>query len=371
MDASQLASTTLGVLIAAFILSAALGALLHATHFCTMGAISDWVLMQDATRLRQWALAAAVSILGFAAMHFAGWINPLQTIYASNKMLWLSALAGGLSFGVGMVLASGCASKSLVRLGSGNLKSLIVLLVMAVFALATLRGLLGVWRVNTLETVFIDAHSQAFVGSWWAQQSGRSIPVASAAAALCFGGGLLFWAFKDSQFWRANNILAGLGVGLLITFMWWISGVWGHGLEHPETLEEFFIASSSGRMESFSFTSPVALVLDAFVYFSDGSKRLSIGMVTVFGVIVGAHVHARVTRSFRWESFANRQDFARHVIGGALMGFGGVTAMGCTIGQGLTGLSTLSWMSLVTVAAIALGAWTTLTWQLRRVDIAL
>jgi uncharacterized membrane protein YedE/YeeE len=114
----------------------------------------------------------------------------------------------------------------------------------------------------------------------------------------------------------------------------------------------------------------VALVLDAFMYFSDGSKRLSIGMVSVCGVIVGAHLHARVTRSFRWESFTNRQDFARHVIGGALMGFGGVTAMGCTIGQGLSGLATLSWMSLVTVAAIALGAVTALAWQLKRVDIS-
>jgi uncharacterized membrane protein YedE/YeeE len=370
MDALQLASTTLWVLILAFILSTVFGAVLHATHFCTLGAISDVVLMQDPTRLRQWALAAAVSMLGFAAMHLAGWIDPLQTIYASNKMLWLSALAGGLCFGVGMVLASGCASKALVRLGSGNLKSLVVLLVMGVFALATLRGLLGVVRVYTLQTVFLDAHSQAFVGSWLAHESGRSVPVASAVAAICISGGLLFWTFKDRQFWRAHNLLAGLGVGFLITCMWWVSGVWGHGLEHPETLEAFFVATASGRMESFSFTSPVALVLDAFMYFSDGSKRLSIGMVSVMGVIVGAHVHAVATRTFRWEGFTHRQDVVRHVMGGALMGFGGVTALGCTIGQGLSGLSTLSWMSFVTVASIALGAWTTLAWQLKRMDMS-
>jgi len=370
MDALQLASTTLWVLILAFMLSALLGAVLHATHFCTLGALSDVVLMQDATRLRQWALAAAVSMLGFAAMQLMGWIDPLQTIYASYKMLWLSALTGGLAFGAGMVLASGCASKALVRLGSGNLKSLIVLLVMGVFALATLRGLLGVWRVNVLETVFMDAHAQPFVGSWLAHQSGLSLSVASAAAAVCTGGGLLFWTFKDRLFWRAQNLLAGLGVGLLITCMWWVSGVFGHGLEHPETLEAFFVATASGKMESFSFTSPVALVLDAFMYFSDGSKRLSIGMVSVLGVIVGAHVHAIVTRTFRWEGFTHRQDVVRHVMGGALMGFGGVAALGCTIGQGLSGLSTLSWMSFLTVASIAVGAWSTLAWQLRRTDMS-
>jgi len=370
MEALQLASTTLWVLILAFMLSSVLGAVLHATHFCTLGAISDWVLMQDATRLRQWALAAAVSMLGFAAMQCAGWIDPLQTIYASNKMLWLSALVGGFSFGIGMVLASGCASKALVRLGSGNLKSLIVLLVMGVFALATLRGLLGVWRVNVLETVFLDSHSQAFVGSWLAHQSGFSLPLASAAASICMGGSLLFWTFKDRQFGRPHNLVAGLGVGFLITCMWWVSGVFGHGLEHPETLEAFFVATASGKMESFSFTSPVGLVLDAFMYFSDGSKRLTIGMVSVAGVMVGAHVHALVTRTFRWEGFTQRQDVVRHVMGGALMGFGGVTALGCTIGQGLSGLSTLSWMSFLTVASIILGAWTTLAWQLKRMDMS-
>lgn len=370
MDAAQLTSTTQWVLVLAFGLSVVLGALLRATHFCTMGALSDLVLMQDATRLRQWALAAAVAMLGFAAMHFAGWINPMQTVYASDKLLWLSSLVGGILFGVGMVLGSGCAAKSLVRLGSGNLKSLIVLLVMGVFALATMRGLLATWRVNGLEAVFLDARAQPFVGTWWSQRSGHSVPVASAAAALAVAGLLLLWTLKERDFWRSANLWAGVGVGALVTAMWWVTGVLGHGLEHPETLDEFFVATSSGRMESFSFTSPVALVLDAFMYFSDGTKRLTVGMMSVLGVIAGASGHALWTRSFRWESFTHRQDLVRHVAGGALMGVGGVTAMGCTIGQGLSGLSTLSWMSLLTMASIALGAWGMLTWQLRHMGNA-
>jgi len=374
MDAAQLAATTMQVLLCTFALSAALGAVLHASHFCPMGAISDMVLMQDASRLKQWALAAAVAIWGFAAMHIAGWIDPRQSIYGADKLLWLSSVLGGVLFGSGMVLASGCTSKSLVRLGAGNLKSLWVLLVMGVFGLATLKGLLAVWRVQGLETVYVHAPQQAFVGSWLALRTGWTVPVASAVAALGVGALLSVWALHGAftgRESRSNTMRwGGAAVGASVLALWWISGVWGHGLEHPETLEAFYVASGSGRMESFSFTSPVAMVMDAFMYFSDGSKRWTLGMVSVLGVVTGAAVHAVWTGRFRWEGFANRSDFVRHGVGGALMGVGGVTAMGCTIGQGLSGLSTLSWMSLLTLLAIGAGAWWTLAWQWRQLERA-
>lgn len=368
MDAAQLATSTWVVLLCTLALSTALGGVLQASHFCTMGAISDAVLMQDTTRLKQWALAIAVAILGFGAMHLAGWIDPQKSIYSAPHLLWLSSMVGGALFGVGMVLGSGCTSKSLVRLGAGNLKSLVVLLVMAVVGLAALRGLLAVWRVNTLETVSLHAPGQAFVGSWWAMQSGWSVPQASAAAALCIGGALLFWSLQGRSGASRSVLWGGAWVGLSVVALWWITGVLGHGLEHPETLEEFFVATTSGRMESFSFTSPVAMVLDAFMYFSDGSKRLTVAMVSVFGVVLGSCMHALWTGSFRWEGFANRADLVRHLLGGALMGVGGVTAMGCTIGQGLSGVSTLSWMSVLTLMSMGLGAWLALVWQLRQME---
>ena len=368
MDAVQLATTTLTVLLCALSLSMVLGAVLHATHFCTMGAISDVVLMHDTTRLKQWGLAAAVAMLGFAAMHWAGWIDPRQSIYGSDKLLWLSSLVGGGLFGIGMVLASGCTSKSLVRLGAGNLKSLVVLLVMGLFGIATLKGLLAVWRVNGLETTYMHAPAQAFVGSWLALKTGWTVPQASAAAAIFLGGALLLWSLQGRSIGYRPMVWGGAGVGMVVVALWWITGVLGHGLEHPETLEEFFVATASGRMESFSFTSPVGMVLDAFMYFSEGSKRLTVGMVSVFGVVMGACTHAIWTRSFRWEGFVNRADLVRHVLGGALMGVGGVTAMGCTIGQGLSGLSTLSWMSGLTLLAIGLGAWLTLILQMHQLE---
>ena len=352
---------------ASFALSLMAGVLVHRGHFCTMGAISDWVLMRDATRLRQWALAVAVAAAGFGMMAWLGWISPLSTIYASSQLAWLSALLGGAIFGIGMVLASGCSSKSLVRLAAGNLKSLVVLLAMAVSALAAMRGLTAVWRVHGLDKVAIDLPNGPFVGQWlsafWAVDLRTGLGISAALVSLL----LLGWVVKDRRFHTVFNWVTGAGLGLLVVALWWVSGVLGFVPEHPQTLEPVFLATHSGRMEAFSFTAPVGYWLDALLYYSDGSKRLTLGMVTVAGVLAGACLSALQQGSFRWEGFTHRADLVRHLIGGALMGTGGVLAMGCTLGQGLSGLSTLSLGSLLSVLGIFAGAWTALHWQMRQV----
>ena len=349
-----------------FALSLLTGVWVHRGHFCTMGAISDWVVMRDATRLRQWALALAVAILGFGAMVGAGWISPLNTIYANHQLSWLSALVGGALFGVGMVLASGCSSKSLVRLGAGNLKSLVVLLAMAIAGLATMRGLTAVWRVHYIDPVAVYLQEGPFVGQWLSSISGLALPDALGLSAAAVALMLLIWVVRDRTFNTLFNWVTGAGLGLLVVAFWWLSGVWGFVAEHPETLEPVFLTTHSGRMEALSFTAPVGYWLDALLYYSDGSKRLTLGMVTVLGVLCGACASALLQGSFRWESFTDRADFVRHLVGGSLMGLGGVLAMGCTFGQGLTGLSTLSVGSLLSVMGIFLGAWIALLWQLRR-----
>ena len=349
-----------------FALSLLAGILVHRGHFCTMGAISDWVVMRDATRLRQWALAVAVATAGFGLMAWLGWISPLSTIYASSQLAWLSALLGGAMFGIGMVLASGCSSKSLVRLAAGNLKSLVVLLAMAVSALAAMRGLTAVWRVHGLDTVAIHLPYGPFVGQWisafWALDLRTGLGISAALVSLL----LLGWVVIDRRFHTVFNWATGAGLGLLVVALWWVSGVMGYVPEHPETLEPVFLATHSGRMEAFSFTAPVGYWLDALLYYSDGSKRLTLGMVTVVGVLVGACFSALQQGSFRWEGFTHRADLVRHLVGGALMGTGGVLAMGCTLGQGLSGLSTLSLGSLLSVMGIFAGAWAALLWQMRQ-----
>jgi hypothetical protein len=170
------------------------------------------------------------------------------------------------------------------------------------------------------------------------------------------GGALVLWALLGEGFRTSNNLLAGLGIGLVIAATWWVSGYLGFVEEHPETLESVYLATNSGRMESLTFTAPMAYTLDWFIFFSDTSKVLTLGVVTVVGVVFGAFAQALLGREFRWEGFHNTQDTALHIVGAICMGVGGVTAMGCTVGQGLSGLSTLSLGSAIAVVGIVLGA---------------
>src|SRR5436190_242536 len=156
MTSAELASLNQQVLWASFFIAMAFGALVQRTGFCTMGAVSDAVTLGDWTRMRQWALAAGVAMIGFGLLVWAGWISPDKTLYASSRWIWLSALVGGGIFGFGMVLSSGCASKALVRVGGGNLKSLVVVVVLGVAAFATLKGLTAVWRTETVDRVALD-----------------------------------------------------------------------------------------------------------------------------------------------------------------------------------------------------------------------
>jgi uncharacterized membrane protein YedE/YeeE len=368
MDISALQSLNSQILWAAFTLSALFGVIAQRTHFCTMGAVSDIVSMGDWTRMRVWSLAAGVALIGFAGLAAAGLIDPTKTLYVSNRFLWLSALVGGLLFGFGMVLASGCGSKTLVRLGGGNLKSLVVFIVMGLAAFATLKGITAVLRVNTVDRVAIDFATPATLGQWLANASG--LPPASTALALglALGLGFMVWALAGRDFLNFDNLLAGLGVGAIITALWWVSGSLGFVQEHPETLETVFLATNSGRAEAMSFVSPVAYSLDWLLFFSDKSKLLTLGIVSVVGVVVGSAVYSLVTRSFRWEGFGGTEDTANHIVGAMLMGIGGVAAMGCTIGQGLSGISTLSATSFVALAAILLGAVVGLKYQIWRLE---
>ena len=368
MDISTLKTLTTQVLWAAFITSALFGVIAQRTHFCTMGAVSDIVNISDWTRMRQWGMAVGVAMIGFYTLAVTGLIDPAKTLYASNRFVWLSALVGGLLFGFGMVLTSGCGSKTLVRIGGGNLKSVVVFVVMGVAAFATLKGITAVVRVATVDRVAIDFASNAALPNWLGTATGMSSISAGLILALVLGLSLIIWALLGRDFVRFDNLLAGFGLGAVIATMWWISGHLGYVAEHPETLQEAFLATNSGRAEALSFVSPVAYTVDWVMFFSDKAKVLTIGIVSVFGVVVGSAVYAVASRSFRWEGFRDAEDTANHLVGAVLMGVGGVAAMGCTVGQGLSGLSTLSATSFVAVAAIAAGAVVALKYQVWRLE---
>lgn len=359
---------TTQVLWAAFILSMIFGAIVQRTHFCTMGAVGDIVNMGDWTRMRMWGMAIGVAMIGFFGLAAAGLIDPDKTLYGSSRFLWLSALVGGVMFGFGMVLSSGCGSKTLVRIGGGSLKSLVVFAIMGVAGFATLKGITAVARVATVDRVAIDFTVNATLPNWLASALGVAPTTAGLGLALLIGLALITWALCGRDFRNFNNLLAGLGIGAVVVAMWWVSGVLGHVAEHPETLEEIFIGTNSGKAEAMSFVAPMAYTLDWLMFFSDKSKVLTLSVVSVFGVVLGSAAHALVTRSFRWEGFRDVQDTANHLVGATLMGVGGVAAMGCTIGQGLSGISTLSATSFVAVAAIVMGCVAGLKYQIWQIE---
>jgi hypothetical protein len=361
-DPSQLSAL---VAWSAFALAVVFGAVATRVNFCTMGAVSDIVNMGDWSRMRMWLLAIAVAIAGATWLEATGLVDLDQSIYTAPKVAWASHLVGGLLFGFGMTLASGCGSRLLLRLGAGNLKSLVALLVLAISAYMTLKGLFAVWRVNSLDTLRLDtaalgaAHSS--LGEILTALSGAP---ARTALSLAIAAGVAAFALGSSDF-RGSRALVGGGlvIGAVIVAGWYITGHLGHLAEDPRTLEEAYLGTNSGKPESYSFVAPVGYTLELLMLWSDRSRIVTFGIAGVLGMVVGSTGMALATRSFRWEGFTSVEDLVNHIAGGVLMGFGGVTALGCTIGQGLTGLSTLALGSFIAVAGIVAGCVAALKYQ--------
>ncbi len=358
------------VLWATFALTFLFGAILQRTHFCTMGAVSDAVNIGDWSRLRMWALAIGVAMIGTGVLGWAGWIDPAKTIYTASRLQWLSALVGGLMFGFGMVLGSGCGSKTLVRIGGGNLKSVVVFVFLGLSAYMTLKGVFGVARVATVDAVAIALPTTQDLPSVLGHALLVDVRMLRLVLALVIGGALALWALAGRDFRTPDNLLGGIGVGLVIVAMWYVSGHLGYVAEDPDTLQEAFVATNSGRMEALSFVAPVSYTLEWLMFFSDTSKVLTVGIVSVLGVIAGSAAVALASGTFRWEGFASAEDTGNHIVGGMLMGAGGVTALGCTIGQGLSGVSTLAIGSFIALVGILAGAVLAFRYQVWRLEHA-
>ena len=359
------------VLSAVFLIAVIMGAVVNKTHFCTMGAVSDWVNIGDTGRMRAWVFAMAVALIGVIALESAGVINLSNETfppYRSANFAWPRYIAGGLMFGIGMVLASGCGNKTLVRVGSGNLKSLTVLLV------AMIASYLMLWS-TLFEKAFLPWLQPATVnlaqhgiptqqaGDVIAGLLGRAPSQAiNLVAALLFAAGMLVFVFKSKDFRDSfDNILGGAVVGLAVIAGWYLtSGPLGQSWkEYAEMATDI---PSRVQVQSYTFVSPLG---DTVRYLLDPLKfsLINFGVVALAGVITGSFLYALSTKNFRIEWFASAGDFLRHVTGGALMGIGGVLSMGCTVGQAITGMSTLAIGSMMTFVAIVAGAVATMKFQ--------
>ena len=343
-----------------FLVAAVFGAIANKTNFCAMGAVSDWVNMGDKNRLRAWFLAIGVSVIGTQLLQVLGYIDLGNSIYLTTSFGWLGHLLGGLLFGIGMTLASGCGQRTLVRLGGGNLKSLVVILVMGVTAYMTLRGLFAPVRINAIEVTNLDLAAknmtdQSLVSFIHLIPGSGDLKAIRLSVAGAIGLGLILFAFLSAKYRKSHdNILSGISVGLIITAGWFITGKIGFDEFEPV------------RLESYTFVAPVGENVNYLMTFTGAT--INFGVAAVFGVITGSFLYAILAGKFAIETFASRADMIAHLFGSVLMGFGGVLALGCTIGQGVSGMSTLALGSVMTLVAIIFGAALTMKVQGQLLD---
>jgi uncharacterized membrane protein YedE/YeeE len=336
------------------------GAVTNKTNFCTMGAISDWINIGSKDRLRAWFLAIGIAILVSQTMHATGVIDISAAINLTPNFGWLGYTLGGFLFGIGMTLASGCGQRTLVRVGGGNLKSLVVVLILGLTAYMTMRGLLALFRVSVIEETNINLANFGIadqgMGTLLAAAAGlENIARVDLLVALLLGGGFVIFAFASKTFRGSfNNILAGITIGLLIPTGWYITGVIGFDDFEPI------------RFESYTFIGPTGESLMYLMTFT--GSEISFGIAGVFGVILGSFLYVILTGKFRVETFTDHDDMVRHIKGAVLMGFGGVLALGCSIGQGITGMSTLALGSLMALISIIFGCALTLKVQYYLLD---
>ncbi|WP_035691987.1 YeeE/YedE family protein [Azospirillum halopraeferens] len=334
----------------AFLAGIVFGATAQKTHFCTMGAISDMVVMEDFRRFRSWLLAIAVAMVLSQAMWSAGLINLDASIYRTANLGWAGAILGGLMFGFGMTLAGGCGNKTLVRIGGGNLKSIVVFMIVGVTAYMTLRGLIALARIELESATNVDLGVpqglDALLGGITGIPAGGLRPVLTAIVA----GAILWWCFKDAAFRESRkDVAAGIIIGLMVPVGWYITGVAGNDDFEPTPLF------------SFTFIAPIGESLQYLMTFTGSS--INFGIASVGGIITGAFLMALATGTFRVEAFTGTRDMLGNMAGAVLMGAGGVLALGCTIGQGLTGLSTLAVGSALAFLSILAGGFYGIKYQ--------
>jgi uncharacterized membrane protein YedE/YeeE len=343
-----------------FALAVIFGAIANRTNFCTMGAVSDWVNMGLKGRFGAWVLAMGIAVAGAQILELTGLVDIGSSLYRTTSFGLGGYIIGGLLFGIGMTLSGGCGQRTLVRVGSGNLKSLVVFLVLALSAYMTLRGLLAVVRVSAIEPMTIDLAAQGIsdqglasvLGGWFGFEA---TSVVRAGIGLLVAAILILWALKQEALREsADNMIAGIVIGLIIVAAWVVTGLIGVDDFDPVPVEAMTFIAPSGNTLSYLMTYTGATI--------------NFGIAIVFGVIVGSFLYSIFSRTFAIETFTDRNDMINHLTGGLLMGFGGVLALGCTVGQAISGISTLALGSFIAAFFIIVGSALTMRVQYHRMD---
>lgn len=309
-------------------------------RFCTLGAIEDAIYGRDFHRLRMWSLAIGLSIIGAFALMEAEILSPAETIYGGQAWNPVSSILGGLIFGYGMALAGNCGFGALVRLGGGELRSLVIVIVMGVAAFMTIGGPLGLARVEIFPPLAASGDVADF---GYAHAAAAFTGVSKTIFAALVGAAFIGLAISDRDFRTSpNRLIPALMVAAAI-----LSGWLGLGLLAADSFDPI-------QVESHTFTAPVGETLIYLMTASAGGVGFPVG--SVFGVLCGAVAGSLLRGRFRWEACDDPRELGRQMAGAALMGVGAVLAVGCSIGQGLTAFSTLAYSAPVVSACIFLGA---------------
>lgn len=367
------------VLWATLIIAMVMGAVVNKTNFCTMGAVSDLVNIGDTGRMRAWLFAMTIAMLGAIALEASQLVNldVSRPPYRAASFAWIEYLIGGILFGVGMTLGSGCGNKTLIRIGGGNIKSIFVFAVIAVCAYFMVNPFPGTDKTIYSELFYrwtnvlnVTLSSKQDLGSF----ANRLVPGFDVITLRLMLGGiigiaLLAFIFKSADFRsRFDNILGGAVVGIAVIGAWYVSsalvtiaaGEDKYSWTQYTGDDVWVMLETKDRpqdvaVQSFSFINPIGQVLRYGLNHFD-ERFLTFGVVSVFGIILGSLLWALVSRGFRFEWFASVRDFVNHLVGGVLMGVGGILALGCTIGQAVTGVSTLALGSFIAFAGIVFGS---------------
>ena len=355
-------SSFINLLIYTSMLGLVMGYIVNKTNFCTMGAVSDLVNIGDSSRFKSWMLAAIVAVIGVNISQLLGLFDVSQSRipYTNSLFFWPRYILGGLLFGIGMTYSSGCGNKVLIRLGGGNLKSLFVLIIAGIMAyLMTRTDFYGVIFHSWMQPISPDLASFGINDQSLPSVLSFLLPmieynIFNILFGLIIPLLIIILFFTGGKFNNFDHILSGIIVGLIVTLAWLLTGG-SLGQEWIETNNFLDNPYPSVGVQSFTFINPMAETM-IYVGSAADSYYLTFGVTALLSVITGSFIYSITSRSFRLEWFVSSDDFIRHLIGGILIGIGGVLSLGCTIGQGVTGISTLALGSFITLASIILGA---------------
>jgi uncharacterized membrane protein YedE/YeeE len=312
----------------AFFIGLVFGIVAQKNQFCFSGSIKDYMLTKSTKRASSVIVAIIVAITATAIMSNVYGLDLSQTKYFKDDINYFSIILGGSLFGIGMMLADGCSSRHLVKFAQGDAKSLVVILFIGIFAFATTRGILhDALTLITQNSILIKISS-------FVPNSQMNIYVVLGILFV-----ILFILTKKVS--RLLVLKDGVIIGLIVAASWYITGVIGE-----ESMERLI------ELNGITFVYPTAQSVEFFTNYS--ISNLSFGISVVLGVLSGAFLMSRINKKYSFGCTASLQTgkIKYSMIGGALMGVGGVLAIGCTIGQGLTGISTLAFSSFLAILSI-------------------